>query len=158
MSQAKRNRLFVDRSFQRAFLLRAVFYWLACVLCLGMVMTTACVFPHAGDSLGTLIDQQWIRFVPAIVLALVLLPAMAYDMTRLTNRSAGPMLRLRRAMQDAAQGEQVSPLRFREGDFWRECADEFNLILARLQQAEAARQANSADQEELAEPASRAAR
>lgn len=141
MPQAKRKRLFVDVTVQRVFLLRAVFYWLACVLCLGMTMTMVSLLPRASHSVGSLVDHHWFRFLPAFMVALVLLPAIAYDMARLTNRLVAPLMRLRCALQNAAQGEQVRPLRFREGDFWRECADEFNAILERLQEAEAARQA-----------------
>ncbi|HVX63270.1 MAG TPA: hypothetical protein VHC19_21795 [Pirellulales bacterium] len=158
MSPAKRKRLVVEPAVQRAFLLRAVLYWLACVLCLGMTMTMVCLLPRASHSFGSLVDHQWLRFLPAFVVALALLPAMAYDMARLTNRLVGPLMRLRWAMQDAAQGERIGPLRFREGDFWRECADEFNAILERLQEAEAARRAFDLRLDAANEPAEAAER
>ena len=35
-----------------------------------------------------------------------------------------------------AAGEQVEPIRFREGDFWVSFADEFNAVVARLEHLE----------------------
>ncbi len=157
MSRAKRNRLFVDPTVQGAFLLRAVFYWLACVVCLGMTLATTSFLPQPSESFLPFTNNRWFRFIPAFVLFLGLLPAMAFDMVRLTNRVVGPLVRLRRAMRGAAQGERISPLRFREGDFWRDFADEFNAILDKLHEAEARQAAVSSSlaEKELAEVAER---
>jgi hypothetical protein len=54
-------------------------------------------------------------------------------MVQMSNRVAGPIVRLRGAMRQLAEGRPVAPLRFRENDFWREMADEFNAIAAQLQ-------------------------
>lgn len=159
MSVAKRKRLFVDPTVQGAFLLRAVFYWLACVACLAMLLLTGYFLPYPDASFDSIVANQWFRVMPAVVLFLGLLPAMAFDMVRLTHRMVGPLVRLRSAMRGVAQGERISPLHFREDDFWRDCADEFNAILDRLHEAEAARQAVAslkAARKELAEATDRA--
>ena len=53
------------------------------------------------------------------------------DCLRLSNRFAGPMVRLRVAMQGLANGEPVKPVKLRDGDFWCEFAADFNRVLAR---------------------------
>ena len=67
--------------------------------------------------------------------SLVLLPAVIFDLLRLSNRFAGPMFRLRRSMHDLAQGRPVAAVRFRHADFWQEFADDFNTIAARAEEA-----------------------
>ena len=49
------------------------------------------------------------------------------------QHGAGPLVRLRRSMRALARGEHVEPIKFREGDFWQEFAEEFNAVAARVQ-------------------------
>jgi hypothetical protein len=72
-----------------------------------------------------------------------------YDMLRLSHRFAGPMLRFRRAMRDLGRGEQVEPLRFRDGDFWQEMAAEFNAVLQRVERQ---RDEGAEDEQSATEP------
>lgn len=144
MAFAKPKRCFVDPAVRRTFLLRAVLYWLACVLCLGMMLATTGVLADPAHSLGPFVANRWFRFLPAIMIAVVLLPAMAFDMARLANRFAAPLMRLRGAMREAAQGEPIEPIRLREGDFWAGFADDLNGVLARLQEIESSHQAQAA--------------
>jgi len=71
-----------------------------------------------------------------LVVSLCLLPLVLVDVVRLSNRFAGPAYRLRRAMRQLAHGEKVQPITFRQGDFWKEFADDFNRIAARLEKAQ----------------------
>lgn len=132
MKQFTRKRLLVDREVQWAFLLRAIGYWLMCVVTVllllgftGMVAEPLCLFfPDA--------DGPWLRLGPTIVCALLFLPIVIYDFLRVSNRLVGPVLRLRRGMRALAAGEHVKPLQFRDGDFWRDFADEFNALARRV--------------------------
>jgi len=65
------------------------------------------------------------------VLLVCLLPYFVYDSLKLSNRFAGPMVRLHRAIRGLSQGETVAPIHFRQGDFWPEVADDFNGMLDR---------------------------
>ena len=56
------------------------------------------------------------------------------------------MLRLRRAMRELARGEDVQPVRFRDGDFWHDFAEEFNAIAARIQKERAGDEPESDEQ------------
>jgi len=42
------------------------------------------------------------------------------------------MVRVRRAMSSLAQGDEVAPIQFRNGDFWKEFATDFNRVIERL--------------------------
>ena len=61
------------------------------------------------------------------------LPMVVADVIRVSNRFAGPLVRLRRSMRALARGEHVEPIHFRKGDFWQEFAEEFNAVAARVQ-------------------------
>ena len=76
---------------------------------------------------------MWYYYGAALVASLLLLPIVLIDIVRLSNRFAGPLVRLRRSMRALARGEKVQPIHFRGSDFWQEFADEFNAIAARLQ-------------------------
>ena len=131
--QVRRRQLFVDSKVQGALVLRVLLYWIVCLitvtlmlLCWSIIRTPRMFYTH--------FDDMWFHYGPALIASLVLLPMVVVDIIRLSNRFAGPLVRLRRAMRALAQGEQVRPIHFRENDFWQEFADEFNAIAARMQQ------------------------
>ena len=59
----------------------------------------------------------------------------------------GPLLRVRRSMRALARGEAVEPIEFRGGDYWKEIADEFNAVRARVLACDAAAQSPHEAQE-----------
>ena len=151
-----RKRLFVDPKVQGALVIRAVVYWVVCLitmalmlLCWRILVSGPARLPH------THLDEMWFFHGPAVIASFVLLPLVIMDVIRLSNRFAGPMLRLRRQMRELARGEHVDPIRFRDGDFWQDFADEFNSVVARVQ-GETARPepecGQQEDREELEEP------
>jgi signal transduction histidine kinase len=76
---------------------------------------------------------MWFSFRPVFLAAFLLLPLVIFDIIRFSNRFVGPILRLRRSMRQLARGEHVEPIKFRGTDFWQDFADEFNAVLARVQ-------------------------
>jgi methyl-accepting chemotaxis protein len=78
-------------------------------------------------------DDLWFQFGPALIASFILLPLVIYDIISLSNRFTGPLFRLRRSMRALANGEEVKPIRFRDGDFWQGLAEEFNAVLERMQ-------------------------
>ena len=137
MRSAEHKLSAVEPAMQNAFLVRAAIYWLACVACLTMMLFTTGMLPDPAGMLDPYVGSYWFRVLPALAIALVLLPAMAIDMFRTANRVVSPLGRLRNALRGAAQGESVSPIRLREGDFWADFAADLNQVLARLQEMEA---------------------
>lgn len=114
-------------------MLRVLLYWIVCLititlmlLCWSIIRTPRMFYTH--------FDDMWFHYGAALIASFILLPMVMVDIIRLSNRFAGPLVRLRRAMRALAQGEEVEPIHFRDSDFWQEFADEFNAIAARMQQ------------------------
>ena len=134
MSQTTRirKRLFIDPKVQGALVLRVLLYWAVCLitvtlmlLCWSILRTPRIFYTH--------LDDMWFHYGPAFIASFILLPMVVLDIIRVSNRFAGPLVRLRRSMRALARGEHVEPIRFRDGDFWQEFADEFNAVAARVQ-------------------------
>ncbi|MCE9553523.1 MAG: hypothetical protein K8T91_09135 [Planctomycetes bacterium] len=132
----KRRRHFIDRGVQGALMLRAALYWGCCLLIVTLVLLVWQTVTGPARIFYLQFDGLWFRYGPALVIALCLLPLVLVDVVRMSNRFAGPAYRLRRAMHQLAKGEKVHPITFRQGDFWKEFADDFNRIAARMEKAE----------------------
>jgi len=128
-----RKRLFVDPKVQGALVLRTVFYWVVCLVTITLMLLCWRIVTGPARMFYTHLDDMWFHFGPALVASTLLLPLVIFDMIRLSNRFTGPLLRLRRSMRSLARGEHVEPIEFRDGDFWQEFADEFNILAARVQ-------------------------
>jgi hypothetical protein len=70
--------------------------------------------------------QSFSAQMPLLCVMLLLVPVYVWDVVKLSHRFAGPMLRLRRILNDLADGGRASALKFRPNDFWHETATEFN--------------------------------
>lgn len=146
MRRIKRRQLYVDPAVQTAFVLRAVFYWVTCLVAVVMMLVFTSMLVEPARLFYPNADSLWFRFVPTALMALLMLPIIVFDMLRLSNRLVGPVFRLRRALRQLADGQPVQPIHFRDGDFWRDFADEFNTIAAQLQAAQkAARRTEEAE-------------
>jgi len=150
MSRNRKRRVyFVDKKVQGALLIRAARYWLLSVTVVGTLTVLGWMFVSPG--MGVLIQlREQLPFLlgglfVALAVSMIVLPVILYDLARLTNRFAGPMLRLRRAMQQAAAGEQVEAVHFRDHDYWQELADAFNELNERLQSQEKANRQTEAE-------------
>lgn len=109
-----------------------------------------------GDVTTPLSERMSQFFVEGAVLLIVfmlLVPYFAYDSFKMTNRFAGPMYRLHQTFRSHLAGEPFRPIKFRDGDYWQQVAEDFNQMMARLEE-EAAGEAPEADAErELVESA-----
>ena len=131
--------------------MRVLLYWIVCLititlmlLCWSIIRTPRMFYTH--------FDDMWFHYGPALIASFILLPMVILDIVRLSNRFAGPLVRLRRGMRALAQGEEVRPIHFREGDFWQEFADEFNAIAARMGQVASAEEPADQENEASHEP------
>ncbi len=146
MEKSKRKRLYVDPDVQLQLMRRIVLHWLsffgiAVVLALCFEM----LFESPFEPLSVLVGGVFERHGLLLIALLALIPAFVYDTVKLSNRFAGPMLRFRSAITQVGGGETIAPLKFRDGDFWKDLADDFNRVLERLAKAEAERDENDAD-------------
>lgn len=136
MVRNQRKRFFVDRQVQGALVRRAVVYVLLVVVLIALLSTLCIAVIEGPLSVTQLAELMWARLGPAWVATILLIPIIVIDCIRLSNRFAGPMLRLRRAMKDAGAGKDVSLVRIRKGDFWYEFAEDFNRMLLEKKAAE----------------------
>jgi hypothetical protein len=83
-----------------------------------------------------------------VAVILCMTPIYLWDMVKLSNRFAGPIMRLQRSMRSLAEGAPVGKLAFRPGDFWLDLADDFNLLVEQKSES-----APSGTTEDVAKPA-----
>lgn len=131
----ERKRLFVDRHVQGGIVARLLLVWaastgLACMVWFGLQF-----FANPAGDLVTHVAVAGRLATPLILSFLVILPIAVLYLLRFTHRFAGPILRLRRSMRELAAGQTVPRLRFRDGDYWQDLADEFNNVSETLKAA-----------------------
>jgi hypothetical protein len=143
-----RKHLFIDPKVQGALVARVVLYWVLCLVTIMLMLLCWRIMTGPARIFYTHFDDMWFFYGPALIASFLLLPLVIIDVIRLSNRFAGPMLRLRRCMRELARGEHVAPLEFRDQDFWHEFAEEFNAVLQRVQGESSAPQQSGSEQEE----------
>ena len=134
MATIKRRKLFVDPKVQGTLLFRAFIYWGFCLLALATMLLCWQVATGPTRLFYLHVDAMWRYFGPAVIGSMLLLPIVLVDIIRVSNRFAGPVYRLRRAMRQLAQGEEFQPIHFRDNDFWQDFANEFNALAQQHQQ------------------------
>jgi hypothetical protein len=132
----QRKKMFVDARVQGVMLRRLVIYWLFGLLAISQILLCWHIItgPPTPFFDQFRFDLLWSEHAPVVIASLILLPIFLIDTVVLTNRFCGPLYRLRGAMRALAAGERIEPLKFRDKDFWREVADEFNLLAVHVEQ------------------------
>jgi len=129
----KRRQLLVDPKVQGALILRVVLYWIVCVVTITLMLLCWRIITGPARPFYLHFKDMWFFYGPALIASFLLLPLVIYDIVQMSNRFCSPLFRLRRSIRGLARGEYVAPISFREGDFWKEFAQEFNALLARIQ-------------------------
>jgi hypothetical protein len=130
-----RRRLLVDYRVQGALIVRVVLYWLLCLGTMALVLLAWSMISVANRPLNARLAELWEQYGLAAVASLLLLPVVVLDLLQLSNRFVGPIFRLRRSMHNLAQGAAVEAIHFRQGDFWQEFADDFNVVAEKVEHA-----------------------
>lgn len=129
-----RRQLFVDKDVQGVLLARVGVYWACCLITVILILLCWRVVVGPSSELHVHLDYLWYHYRPILLAAFILLPILLADTLRLSNRFAGPMVRLKRGLSELADGRtDVSPIHFRSGDFWHDFAREFNRAAQRVQ-------------------------
>ncbi|MFK8111054.1 MAG: hypothetical protein AB8B91_02565 [Rubripirellula sp.] len=128
----KRRKALVDPEVQGGILRKITVHWIVFFICNAMaLMIWIRLFEQPDVGWGQTFSDTVRRFLPFFIITLALIPAFVWDTLKLTNRFAGPILRLRGALADASAGRAVAPLHFRNNDFWKEIAQNFNSVMDR---------------------------
>jgi hypothetical protein len=152
MANRSRTKIWIDGKIQGELAIRVLFHWIIFAVVASVITL---LFRFVADPFRPFSEQLknvWRDQGPFLISILLLLPAFAYDAIKLSHRFAGPVLRLRKAFQTLLRGEAVEKLTFREGDFWKELADEFNALVEHgyiAQPREARRSAPTAELQEV---------
>lgn len=136
----KRRTYYVDKEVQGELLVKAARYWILSVIVVAALTIIGWIFITPGIATLVKFRDELPSLIGAILVApiasLLVLPVVLYDLLKLSNRFAGPMFRLRRLMGQVADGEKIEPVRFRQGDYWHDFAEEFNRLLEKIETAE----------------------
>lgn|SRR5262245_39344981 len=132
MNHIRRSMFLVDRQVQGALMVRMTFYWLFCLLSIVLMIVCWNVYAGPPRRFVDLFLDLYYRYGPALAASLLLLPIVMMDVVRTSNRFVGPVVRLRTALKELADGRPTQPLNFRDDDFWRDLAVEFNRAAARV--------------------------
>lgn len=131
----RRTKIFIDPAVQGALLWRLAAHWLYLGLTVFTCLLLLQVFASGLDhSLAWHLRTLWDQYGVILIVVVCVLPAFAYDSLKLSHRFAGPIVSLRATLHQLAEGQSARRLKFRDGDFWSDLADEVNAIAERLGQ------------------------
>ena len=135
MSTTHRKKYFIDFKVQGALLFRLVLHWMVFALAtFGLLFCMDFLVLAPEYSIGDSLLRLWNRYSAMVLVSLFLLPVFAFDLLKMSSRFAGPVYRLRKAMQAVVRGDEVPSIRFRPDDYWHDLSDDFNAMLAMISQ------------------------
>lgn len=128
----RRHKMIADRKLQGALLAHTTIYWFYCLFSVTLIAVVWIIFSKQPESSSELFAQLWLNCGPALLGSVLLLPLVLLDCLRLSDRFAGPMVRMQRVMRELAEGRSPDAIKLRPGDYWTEFADDFNVVMERL--------------------------
>jgi len=135
MNTCRRSIFFIDRKVQGALVVRTCIYWLFCLFSVALMLICWRAFTGPLKPFSVMAAEVYHQHGAVLLASLILLPITAMDVLRLSNRFVGPVMRMRTALTELAEGRSIEPVHFRDDDYWRELAGHLNEVAARLKQA-----------------------
>ncbi|HEX3601583.1 MAG TPA: hypothetical protein VHU84_15635 [Lacipirellulaceae bacterium] len=132
MAYPRRTKHFIDATVQGSLTRRIVFHWLAFLAVAFVVSFILQAMADPFRPLSAHLKEVWWTHGPFLLVAAFMLPAYILDTIKISHRFAGPIFSLRRAMREIAAGQQPRRLKFRQRDFWKDLAGDYNAMLERL--------------------------
>jgi hypothetical protein len=145
MKRYRRTIFLIDREVQGELMLRVMAYWLFCLLSISLMLICWNTYIGPSRRFIDLTADLYYRYGPALSASLILLPIVMLDVMRTSNRFVGPVMRLRQGLRDMADGRPAQPLNFRDNDFWRDMANDFNRAAAQVARAASERSSPTED-------------
>lgn len=129
----KRTRLFVDRKVQGVLLRQLVLHWISAGLVVFVFLFIMQILSTTERmSFGEHVVKMWSQYKVAFVAILTVMPVFVYDSIKLSHRFAGPMVSLRNAMSDLAEGKPIEGVFFRKKDYWHDICVDVNAVAKRM--------------------------
>lgn len=126
MKTSRRKKVLVDRELQLGLASRLLTYWCATWFAVFAIPIMTQIFLMTDVSFSELttrmIDDLWFP----MMMSLLLLPIVARDCVRYSNRVAGPIWRFKKTLRDLNDGKTVNAIKLRKEDYCHELADELN--------------------------------
>jgi hypothetical protein len=135
MTPTRRRILLIDRKVQGALLVRTTIYWFYCLLSITLIAACWIVFTTTPTSSGEMFNRLWMNCGPVLLASVLLLPLVWMDCLRLSNRFAGPMMRIQRELKQLAHGATAREVHLRDKDFWHEMDSDLNEVIRRMDTA-----------------------
>ena len=132
MNRPQRRQKFVDSTVQGALARRVLLHWLVFFAVASIAALLLQILSDPLQPTDDHLQNVWHDHGPFLVVMVFLLPVFVMDTIKISHRFAGPIFSLRRQMREIAEGKTPEKLQFREDDFWREMADDYNKMIARL--------------------------
>ena len=145
MYREQRRRHLVDRKVQGALLRQGIWYWVLAIAVYMFVVAMFRITPLWFAKQAVTPSVIWYHVSPMVIASAALLPFVIYSSIRFSHRFSGPMLRFREVIGRLTRREEVAPIALRRTDFWRDVAEEINLLAASMQQSSATEEAVAAD-------------
>ncbi len=128
----RRLQKYVDREVQSSLLRRLSVHWVLFMVANVMAITLwTKLVDTPMDPWSDTFTLSWQRLIPFALVSLALTPVFVWDAIKLSNRFAGPIVRVRHALAQIADGHSPKPIEFRNGDFWKSLAIDLNRAFAK---------------------------
>ena len=129
----QRKTILVEKQVQGALGWRIAAHWF---IFLGLSVSVTCSLQMLSNfepvSLWSRLEDAMISQAGSVLVLLTLLPWFVHDSLKLSNRFAGPMVRLQKSIVQLTNQDETPPVVFRSGDFWQEIATDFNELRMRV--------------------------
>ena len=154
----RRRQLYVDRALQGRILKRFVAIWLVYHIVLWNALFLYRYFQYRGELMAGAVPLPFVelyldftsKHYAVIVCALAVLPALLWDVLKLSHRIAGPLVRFQRAFADLAEGRRADRILIRKHDLVVELQDSFNAFLDRSGLCRSPHASDTADEPDAA--------
>ncbi|TWT48320.1 hypothetical protein [Botrimarina hoheduenensis] len=139
MDPHRRNKQFIDSEVQGALARRMAIHWLMYALMAALLLIGIRWLVNPNTPLVDHLNEAWRSYGPVFIILLSMAPLFIYDAMKLSNRFTGPVLRLRRGLNELASGKAAEEIKLREEDFWQDIAEDFNRVAVRLNGSDGAK-------------------
>lgn len=131
----KRGKLFVDAKVQGALMRQVMLHWCVTNLLLFVYLFATEVL-LSGFEGGVMENLQSLgrQYGLLLIVLATLSPVFIYDTIKLSHRVVGPMVSFRAGLKKLVQGEDYTPVTFRDGDHWAQLAVDLNSLAEELQE------------------------
>ena len=122
----------VDQETRSKIILHAIRRWCLYAVATLLLVSLGSICMRPSEPAFVQVANNLWYLAPVAVASLLLLPLLVREMLIDNNRVTGPLRRLGGEIQKLRDGEAIRPLQLREGDCWRDLADDFNALVDQI--------------------------